>query len=704
MTFFTLCSPVRRKAIRRGVFGAARLWLVVPAVLSFSFSAPAHAQVRSWDPNPTTPNAQGGTGTWNTSASNPAWFDPSTGLNSPWASPLLADFAGTAGTVTVESVAATGLRFSTPGYQLTGTASGSINLAGGSLTANASATLAVNLTGPIASLSTAPGATLTNAPPNLAPLVVTGPTSNSGTLLTRNASAVFFQGPYTDVPGAVLTNEEVGPQINPSAGRNTLSTLATRGFHFANGLVNDVYASVRAAPYNSTLPSPVIAVDGASVGGVLRPTTVNFHGTWYGPGQQFSIYNVLSLTSGSRFYVASDAVFDIVLSDTKDQWARQLWVGGDNTGGTLELSPDFVAVRDNTTDLYHQNRQILGAIQMTGGAVVVTHSTQSLPVYRRYLETDLSPDNINGHMSFRNNLGGSPKWRVASNAQTYQGAIWFFVDGEIQTDADLTSTGRDHFTNTPSGGPYRALNGFRSRNPNLTITKTGAATLFLGGDQAYATGTTLAVNQGTVQFNSDPGDPTVALNYSGTTITAFGGSTLNLTVSNNSAAVFNTPLARIASLSIVSGRATLDDPDPLSPDNPVLLITDALQIAAGALDLRNGGIVVRNGNLAQIRSWLAAGQSATPGQFFTPQGGAIFSSYIPAHGGTLAILSTDFDLSGTPFASSLYAPQPGDVLVGYVPFVLVPEPASTGLAAVTLVAAVLPRRRLTFSPPAERSA
>jgi autotransporter-associated beta strand protein len=104
-----------------------------------------------WDPDPT-PGLQGGSGAWTTSFAN--WDD--NGSRQPWFSGNgdTAVFAGDAGGVVqlIDVITAAGLQFDTPGYTLGSTPKPVLTLSGGSILANANATI-------VSSLSTAAGLT-----------------------------------------------------------------------------------------------------------------------------------------------------------------------------------------------------------------------------------------------------------------------------------------------------------------------------------------------------------------------------------------------------------------------------------------------------------------------------------------------------------------------------------------------------------------
>jgi fibronectin-binding autotransporter adhesin len=188
------------------------------------FNGAINKQLR-WDADPLVSGAQGRTGAWNTTgngfwngAANVAWDNARNDV---------AIFGASGGTVTVDSVTASALRFDTAGYTLTG---GTIALTGsGQVTANQDA--AVNSTVVSAGGLTKRGAaTLTLSGDN----TYSGPTTVSeGTLLVNNTAgsgtgtgsvtvkAGGTLGGAGTITGAVAVN--AGGTITPGAGIGTLN-------------------------------------------------------------------------------------------------------------------------------------------------------------------------------------------------------------------------------------------------------------------------------------------------------------------------------------------------------------------------------------------------------------------------------------------------------------------------------------------------
>ncbi len=97
------------------------LTTTIATLAGLSLIASSEAANLYWDGNDTTANADGGAGTWNTSATN---WDTAVfgGANAAWsnATPDFAIFGGASGAVTLgENITVSGLRFDTAGYTIT---------------------------------------------------------------------------------------------------------------------------------------------------------------------------------------------------------------------------------------------------------------------------------------------------------------------------------------------------------------------------------------------------------------------------------------------------------------------------------------------------------------------------------------------------------------------------------------------------------
>ncbi len=118
------------------------LWAIGATTL-FGYHRQVSAATYYWDANGD--GTRGGDGTWVLGTTTPKnWWDAATGGNAvDWANGNTADFRGIGGTVTISgTVSATGVTFTTSGYQITG---GTLNFTTGSITATASGTISANI-------------------------------------------------------------------------------------------------------------------------------------------------------------------------------------------------------------------------------------------------------------------------------------------------------------------------------------------------------------------------------------------------------------------------------------------------------------------------------------------------------------------------------------------------------------------------------
>ena len=312
--------------------------------------------------------------------------------------------------------------------------------------------------------------------------------------------------------------------------------LLDAGLHFYGG------ANVE-ADVNFTLTelrsSPILGAHGTG-------TVVHYRGDFYGNGGQ-SIPSVVP-QGGGKVVLTQDASVELILPGSA--FTRQLWVYGDGTG-TLELEEGFkadssggiIVAPDGTPildDIVHSG---LGSIRQSNNTVI-THHTQNLPV-------GLRPDGsdgyqVNGHFVFED-MGGSV-WQTRTNPQVYIGAVWIGVDMTIDTGVDTTHAGITSFSSW--NGNYWADNAFQTTAENVTVTKTGAASLILAEETAFLPGTVVAIEEGGVFFQKDP----AAGSRKGSSNSVEGGGNLQLVVGTdgangrNASVRFEAPLSRIESL------------------------------------------------------------------------------------------------------------------------------------------------------------
>lgn len=254
--------------------------------------------------------------------------------------------------------------------------------------------------------------------------------------------------------------------------------LMNNGLRFTGGSPIQVQADFRGLNDNS---SSVITVMGAG-------TEVTFNGFWQGDGS--NMFPHIFLRDGGRFMIGADAHLDFV---NDAYFTRQLWISGDGQGA-VEFAEGFIADRSEGGTVPDG----IGSIRLNNATVITNHS-QNIPVNFRPRPGD--EPQTNGHFVFETNPGS--RWIVRTRPQTYAGGVWFYADGGIETEQDLTHTGVRE-DDTVSSWHYRASNGFQTLAEDLVITKEGPASLVLAGEQAYRPGTLLRINEGAVVFATDP--------------------------------------------------------------------------------------------------------------------------------------------------------------------------------------------------------
>ena len=183
-----------------------------------------------WDATQGNGIVDGGTGTWSGAINN--WIGSSGGPNGPWAGlTSTANFGATAGTVTIAdgyNASIGGLTFSTPGYTITRTTSGTLALAqNAAVSTTGTATISAPITGAY-SLTFTGGTTTLKA--NNA--YSGGTTVSSGTLALDmpvngcNAASALGSGALTVASGAVV-------DINSSGGADNALGCAALGLYAA---------------------------------------------------------------------------------------------------------------------------------------------------------------------------------------------------------------------------------------------------------------------------------------------------------------------------------------------------------------------------------------------------------------------------------------------------------------------------------------
>jgi hypothetical protein len=272
--------------------------LAIAAISALGMTASiGHAQaVLNWDGSTTSGTSydQGGTGTWNSTSSN---WDTGSGFTT-WSNADIANFAGTAGTVTLSgNQTAAGLTIGTGGYTITPSGTTNILTIGtsGIVTSNSTGTTTIN--GPVAlsgaqtwtvatggafnvSGNISSGYNLTIAGGGTTTLsgteTLSGGTLNIGGNTTFSGSVVFNGSSTLNLAGTTqtLANLSLGTTTNGQTDTITNGNLTVTGA--AGFTIEPVYNSTAA-------------------------TTVNLSGltnfTYNQPGQSFTVSNIYNSTT-----------------------------------------------------------------------------------------------------------------------------------------------------------------------------------------------------------------------------------------------------------------------------------------------------------------------------------------------------------------------------------------------------------------------
>ncbi|MFP3937999.1 MAG: PEP-CTERM sorting domain-containing protein [Phycisphaerae bacterium] len=229
----------------------------------------------------------------------------------------------------------------------------------------------------------------------------------------------------------------------------------------------------------------------------------------------------------SRLYINAGAEFDNNFNNVL--YASNFQVEGDpnNVGSANEIfeydagfdadrSDGSISIGDVLDDSY-----VGGMTTMrVHNARLVTHASQNLATAFK-ATTDTGAWNPNGDMitshhgllifsdimdhdgTTQNTPATSSEWHVRSNDQTYDGGLYWKNDWTLDVEAGVTLSSNTHFEQA-AVGPHVGF-GTRSGDTNTTLTKTGDGALVIarGGIQGYETGTTLDIQAGRVEFNSN---------------------------------------------------------------------------------------------------------------------------------------------------------------------------------------------------------
>ena len=407
----------------------------------------------------------GGTGNWTVADTN--WTDasPST-VNSSWVDGSVAVFAGSTGTVTLQSTfVAEGLQFTTDGYLLQ---NGALDIAAGGMwvsTEGVTATIASQITGAGELKKQGDGTlVLTNAN-----TYGGGTQLEAGTLVVQNTNALGG-GVLTIFGDATLANGGFTVDVG-----NDVVTLG-------NGLVN------------------------------ASPLGMALSGTISGPGSISQVgTGILVLTQNNSFTNLGINAGTVALGNN----------GAAGIGS--------IAINNNATLGFVANNLVIeNDIQTTGNGLVSTGVAGLLPGLTATLNGDIGgpgsissilPGNLilNGNNSFTNLGINAGTVTVGSDTAAGIGSIAINNNATLANNKNVTLA--NDVESTANGlvdvlaGTVLTLNG-NVGGPG-SISQVGAGNLVLNGDNSF---TNLGINQGTVTVGSDTaaGIGSIAINNNAT--------------------------------------------------------------------------------------------------------------------------------------------------------------------------------------------
>jgi hypothetical protein len=206
------------------------------------------------------------------------------------------------------------------------------------------------------------------------------------------------------------------------------------------------------------------------------------------------------MADGSKILVTSSAE---IQNNMRPEliYARDFEVRGDNTGEVIEFQAGFNA------DLGTESSPAGGLSTMRlHDCTLITHATQNLPAIWKYIP-DGGGSALSHHGLLTFTSGPNGVWQVRTNSQEYEGGTYWKYDWELDVASGISLTYVDTWVErheTGDGadigfGPYTGTH-------NTTFTKTGDGTLNLNGEMGWQENSTMAVQDGTVNFNHyDPG-------------------------------------------------------------------------------------------------------------------------------------------------------------------------------------------------------
>ena len=447
------------------------------AFATASFLLPSAITVRAadlyWDGTDTTADADGGNGTWDTSATN--WDDAATGgANATWsnANPDTAFFGGAAGTVTLGTgITFSGLVFNTAGYTITG---GTLftDVGSATITANSDATINSVLNFFTDTLVTAGTGTLTLGGINTG----TGPINvTAGTLKLGVASALGTSSLVTVSSGATLDLSgfnAAGRAVN-IAGTGVGGVGALRNSSTTTGA--GVGSTTLSA--NATISS---AVPGADTSKMVGLGTLTLNG------------NKLTVASGGF----STGIRDITSGDVDINNGGTLYMqnGGSQTSATGTITINSGG-RIDTRDTNNTAMTTVHAIVLNGGTLGRGQITgNNGGGAGTILKNDITVDAVNGGSILNSSSGGFGLFYRLTGALGGSGPLTLGggVGVEFQGDTSgytgtATGTGGTISFNTTGTQVFNGI--LAGTRP---VQKVGSGTTTFAGANTYTGATTVS--------------------------------------------------------------------------------------------------------------------------------------------------------------------------------------------------------------------
>jgi len=337
------------------------------------------------------------------------------------------------------------------------------------------------------------------------------PFSTLGQVWTVNLStdSISITGPYSDVRPIVFNSFKY-PQYDPR--------YRKYGIHFKNNLVNEMPNQISIAQLQG---SPTLGAWGPN-------TEVIYNGRFLSDGGQSVPHLVVQ--NGGKIRFGPSALIDLVLPGSF--FTRQFWCMGDGTG-IIEMDPGFIA--DRTQGGLVDTG--FGSIRLNN-VIFVTHETQGLPLGFRP-----NPSLINSHFVFERNPGSV--WRVVGNDQEYKGGLWISQHATIDAQKNVNVSGV-----RTTWSDYVNFGGVFLEDTAVTLTKKGPASFILSGEHGYALNTRFKVEEGSVEFRTDPFNEADSAFYR--TRNRLHGQNLILEMEGSSKLISRANTVRINSLNVLS--------------------------------------------------------------------------------------------------------------------------------------------------------